>query len=47
VVQKAKKTLRPGAQKAVRTGKQKQRRADRDRAAKTGDYRDVAKLLVK
>ena len=47
VVQKAKKVLRPGAQVAVRTGKQKQRRADRERAAKTGDYRDVAKLLIK
>lgn len=46
VVAKAKKPLEPGAVTYKRTQRQKQRRADRDRAAKTGDYRDVAKLLV-
>ncbi len=47
VVRKAKKTMRPGANRpSQQTRRQKQRRADRDRAAQTGDYRDVAKLLV-
>ena len=46
VVRKAKKTLKPGAVRRVRSEKQKAQRANRDRAKQSGDYRDVAKTLI-
>ena len=46
VLAKTKTPMAPQAVQYKRTKVQKQRRADHDRAKKSGDYRDVAKLLM-
>lgn len=46
VVADVRAPLAPGTVTYKRTKAQKQRRADRDRAKASGDYRDVAKLLI-
>lgn len=46
VVKKAGKSLKPGGAVRGRTESQKAKRKIRDKARKTGDYKDVAKLLI-
>lgn len=46
IVEKAKKTLTPGAVVYKRNAAQKKRRAERDTAKSSGSYKDVAKLLI-
>lgn len=47
VIKKAGKTLKPGGVTVQRSQKQKQRRANMDRAKQTGSVSDVAKTLIR
>lgn len=46
IVAKAKKPITPGGVTYQRNIKQKRRRVDRERATASGDYKDIAKLLI-